>query len=165
MDDVGAIRLAKTELREGYNSGDVRRILSVFSDGLGDLSSGCPSFWGMEAKAVLGHRLTTLVACYRAQLAVTIISIRVEGAWAFDWGWHSLSLTPRKGGRVSNSRTRYLEIWGKEPDGKWRIAIFLDNPDVRPRMPPGEVLRALASPAKSQRIGTRLKSVRQRYAP
>ena len=43
MDDAYAIRLAKTTLREGYNSGDVNRILSVFSDGLGDLSTGCAS--------------------------------------------------------------------------------------------------------------------------
>lgn len=145
MDDAYAIRLAKTELREAYNTGNVNRALSVFSDGLGDLSSACASFWGAEAKAVLRHRLQKLFVRYHAQLAVTIISIRVNGPWAFDWGWHRLTLTPRKGGKSTSTRTRYLEIWVKEADGKWRIAIFLDNADVPPQMPPREVLRALGN--------------------
>src|SRR5256885_4299270 len=41
------------------------------------------------------------------------------------------------------SRTRYLEIWQKGADGTWKIAIFLDNPDVPPQMPPKEVLREM----------------------
>lgn len=143
MDDAYAIRLAKTTLREGYNSGDVNRILSVFSDGLGDLSTGCVSFWGLEAKAVLRHRLARMFVRYRAKLAVTIISIGASGGWAFDWGWHTLTLTPRGKGRSKKIRTRYLEIWMKEADGKWRIAIFLDNVDLPPQMPPKAVLEAM----------------------
>ena len=46
------------------------------------------------------HRLKRMFALNRAKLAVTIISIRIAGDWAFDWGWHSLTLTPRKGGRA-----------------------------------------------------------------
>src|ERR1041384_3304181 len=143
MNDAYSIRLAKTELREGYNTGNVDRILAVFSGGLGDLSTGCASFWGPEAKAVLRHRLKRMFALNRTNLAVTIISIRIAGNWAFDWGWHSLTLTPRKGGRAKKVRTRYLEIWVKEADGKWRIAIFLDNIDLPPQMPPREVLQMM----------------------
>ena len=62
MNDTYSIRLAKTELREGYNTGNVDRILSLFSDGLGDLSTGCASFWGAEAKAVLRHRFPREIA-------------------------------------------------------------------------------------------------------
>ncbi len=47
---------------------------------------------------MLKHRLKELFASYKARLAVTIISIRVNGPWAFDWGWHQLTLTPKKGG-------------------------------------------------------------------
>ena len=68
MNDAYSIRLAKTELRDGYNAGNVDRILSVFSDGLGDLSTGCASFWGPEAKAVLRHRLKRMFAINRRQI-------------------------------------------------------------------------------------------------
>ncbi|PYX71801.1 MAG: hypothetical protein DMG72_16385 [Acidobacteria bacterium] len=78
----------------------------------------------------------------RRGTAVTIISIRVHGPFAFDWGWHRLTLTPKKRGRSITTRTRYLEIWQKSTDGRWKIAIFLDNVDVPPQMPP-EVLAEL----------------------
>ena len=149
MDDVYAIRLAKTELREGYEAGDVDRVLSVFADRYSDMSAGHASFYGNEARAVLRHRITKLFARYRAKLAVTIISIRVQGALAFDWGWHQLTLVSKKNGRSTTTRTRYLEIWQKGADGNWRIAIFFDNLDVPPQMPPREVLRAMAGERSS----------------
>src|SRR5271169_488961 len=138
MDDRYAIRLAKTKLRDAYGDGDVNGVLSVFGDGYGDMSTGLASFYGGEARAVLRHRLKTLFARYKTQLAVTIISIRVQGEWAFDWGWHQLTLTPKKGGKSITKRTRYLEIWQKGTDKRWKIAIFFDNLDVPPRMPPKE---------------------------
>ena len=145
MDDAYAIRLAKTELRDGYNTGNVNRVLSVFRDAFSDMSDGRASFYGTEAKAVLRHHLTKLFARYRARLTVTIISIGIQGGLAFDWGWHKLTLTPKKGGRLKTTRTRYLEIWQKQDDGKWKIAIFFDNPDMPPAMPPREVLMGLAA--------------------
>jgi ketosteroid isomerase-like protein len=77
---------------------------------------------------------------YDVELAITIISIRVQGPLAFDWGWHKLTLTPKKGGRSNATRTRYLEIWQKDVAGQWKIAIFLDNLDIPPQMPSKEVL-------------------------
>jgi ketosteroid isomerase-like protein len=143
MDDSYAIRLAKTKLRDAYDKGNVKGVLSVFADGYSDMSAGLASFYGTEARAVLKHRMKKLFARYHAQLAVTIISIQVQGPLAFDWGWHKLTLKPKKGGKAISTRTRYLEIWQKGADGHWKIAIFLDNVDVPPQMPPKEVLAEL----------------------
>lgn len=141
--DVLAIRLAKTALRDSYNNGDVEGALAVFADGFGDMSAGLASFYGPEARAVLRHRLRRTFAVYRVQLVVTIISIRVQGQWAFDWGWHKLILKPKKRGKSVTTRKRFLEIWQKQADGEWKIVIFFDNEDIPPDMPPKEVLREL----------------------
>src|SRR5437660_12407963 len=111
MDDVLAIRLAKTELREGYEAGDVDRVLSVFADQYNDMSVGRPSFYGAEAKAVFRHRVTKLFARYRVKLGVTIISFPVEGALATDWGWHKLTLAARKHGTSHPLCTRSQQSW------------------------------------------------------
>jgi ketosteroid isomerase-like protein len=145
MDDKYAIRVAKTELREGYNTGNVDRALSAFADAYCDMSAGHASFYGTEAKAVLRHRLTTLFARYRVHLTVTIFSIRVEGSMAFDRGSHKLTLIPINGSRPKTMSTRYLEIWQKQPDGQWKIVVFIDNLDLPPAMPPREVLSALTA--------------------
>ncbi len=166
MDDAYAIRLAKTQLREAYNAGDVNGVLSVYGDAYSDMSAGRASFYGTEAKAVLQHRITKLFAHYRAQLAVTIISISAEGPVAFDWGWHKLTLTPKNGGRPKTTRNRYVEIWRKQDDGQWKIAIFLDNVDVPPQMPPREVLNALnrKRPSQSRRAPARTRQARSSAA-
>ena len=140
MDDTYAIRLAKTKLRDAYSEGDVDGVLSVFGDAYSDMSAGLASFYGREARAVLKHRLKELFTSYKARLAVTIISIRVNGPWAFDWGWHQLTLVPKQGGAPIVTRGRYLEIWQKDPEAQWKIAIYFDNRDVPPQMPPGDVL-------------------------
>ncbi len=143
MDDAYAIRLAKTKLRDAYDKGNVSGVLSVFADRYIDMSDGLSSSIGAEARAVLKHRLKNFFTHYHAQLAVTIISIRVQGPLAFDRGWHQLTLNPKKGGKPIITRTRYLEIWQKHADGNWKIAIFMDNVDVPPQMPPPEVLLEL----------------------
>jgi len=140
--DIYAIRLAKTAFRNAYNKGDVKGVLAIFADGFGDMSGGLASFYGGEARSVLRHHLKRLFAGHRAQLAVTIISIRVQGQLAFDWGWHKLTLKPKNGRKPITTRKRYLEIWQKQ-DGKWKIVIFFDNEDVPPEMPPKEVLLEL----------------------
>jgi ketosteroid isomerase-like protein len=145
MDDRYAIRLAKTRLRDAYNQGSVNGVMSVFTDQYSDMSAGLASFYGGEARAVLRHRMKELFARHDAQLAVTIISIRVQGTLAFDWGWHRLTLTPKKGGRPVTTRTRYLEIWQKDADDNWKISIFFDNVDMPLQMPPKEVLADLRS--------------------
>jgi len=145
------IRLAKTELREAYRAGSVKRVMSLISDDYCDMTAGCASFYGSEAKEVLRHRLRQLFARYRAELAVTIISIQVFGNTAFDWGWHKLALKPRKAGKATSQRTRYLEIWQKHSDGQWRLAIFFDNRDVSPQMPPPAVLRKLNGRLRSRK--------------
>lgn len=143
MTDVEAIRLAKTMFREGYNRGNVDLVLSAFGDAFSDMSVACPSFYGQEAPAVMRHRLRQLFAKYRARMVVTVFSIAIEGGFAFDRGQHALTLTPKKGGRPRTIRTRYLEIWRKNPEGQWKIAIYFDNLDMPPAMPPREVLRAM----------------------
>jgi ketosteroid isomerase-like protein len=143
--DTYSIRLAKTAFRDAYARGDVNGVLSIFGDGYSDMSAGLASFYGSEARAVLKYRLKKLFSRYRADLAVTIISIRVQGSLAFDWGWHKLVLIPKDGGKPITRRTRYLEIWQKGTDEKWRIAIFIDNEDVPPQMPPRDVLSELGS--------------------
>jgi ketosteroid isomerase-like protein len=148
VDDIQAIRLAKTELREAYRTRNVERALAVISDAYSEMPAGLPSFWGEEAKAVLEHRLKETFKRYRAELNVTIISISIMGNMAFDWGWHKLKLTAKKGGKTITKKTRYLELWQKEADGQWRIVIFMDNADLKPQMPSLDVLRKIGKPKK-----------------
>ena len=139
MNNIYAINTAKAEFREGYNTGDVDRLLSIFADGFTDLSADVPSFFGDEANSAMRSRTVNLFQKYRVMLVVTIMSIRMVHNTAYDFGWHTLTLVPHQGGDPITTRRRYFELWRKGNDAKWRIELFIDNPDVPPAMPDDEI--------------------------
>lgn len=130
MDDVYAINVAKSHYREGFNTADVERVLSAFAPDFTDMSDGRPSRSKANATAKLRQLLAELFADYQPKLNVIIIRISVFGDNAFDYGWHELTLTPRKGGEPLYRRTRYFEVWTRQTNGDWRISKFIDNNDV-----------------------------------
>jgi ketosteroid isomerase-like protein len=138
-DEEYAICAAKTEFREGINTGDVERTLGVFADEFVDMSEGQPSFFGADSKPVLRHRLRPMFARFRATLYVTIIMVRVMGDTALELGWHELLFEPKNGntgGEIQKQRYRYLETWQKDAGGAWKITLFINNVDQPPQLPP-----------------------------
>ena len=131
MNDVYAINVAKTEFREGYNTGDVSRLMAVFQpDGFTDMSEGEPSKYGSEAISVFRERLTKLFDEFTVKLTPIIIDIVVLGDTAYDYGWHELILTPKAGGPALRKRYRYFELWNRNAAGQWKVAIHTTNSDV-----------------------------------
>lgn len=130
MDDKYAINVAKSQYREGFNTGDVERVLSAFASEFTDMADGRPNRYGADAGSKLRGYLSDLFARYQANLTVIIIAIDVLGSTAYDYGWHELTLTPRKGGAPIHHRTRYMELWSKQANGDWRIAKYMDNADL-----------------------------------
>jgi ketosteroid isomerase-like protein len=98
------INVAKSSFREAYNACNVDRLLAVFADELTDMAAGAPSFFGADAKSVVRSRLTNLFERYHATLIVTVIAICVFDNTAFDYGWHTLTLTPRDGSKPITDR-------------------------------------------------------------
>ena len=132
MDDKYAINMAKTVYREAHEQADVDKLLSVFgTQGFTDMSAGQPSKYGQEARTVLRDRAAELFADHTVRLNVIIIDVVIQGDTARDHGWHEWILTPKAGGSVVCKRDRYFELWNREPDGCWRISLFLNNTDVR----------------------------------
>ena len=130
MDDVYAINVAKSNYREGFNTADVERVLSVFAPEFTDMSDSSPTRYRADAAVKLRRSLAEIFAQYEAKLNVIINAISVFGNSAFDYGWHELTLTRRNGGEPVYRRTRYFELWSKQPNGDWRISRFMDNQDV-----------------------------------
>lgn len=130
MDDVYSINVAKTELREAYNTGDVERFLAVVDNDLIDYSDGRRSGYRQGARKALRAHLQELFAKYEARLVPIVIEVKVMGDVAVDYGWHELTLTPSSGGDPVRTRTRYFDLWKKNSEGDWKLAMFIDNADV-----------------------------------
>lgn len=132
MDDVYKINVAKTEFREAYETGNVDRLVSVFSpNGFTDMSEGGPSKYGPEAIATLRDRAGRLFQKYSVKMTPIIIHIVVTGDTAYDYGWHEFTLIPRNGGDPIRKRQRYFELWDRDAAGNWSISLFINNADAR----------------------------------
>ena len=72
MDDVYAIDVAKSNYREGFNTSDVERVLSVFAPEFTDMSDSRPTRYRADAAAKLRRSLAQLFAEHEAKLNVII---------------------------------------------------------------------------------------------
>ena len=132
MDDIYQINVAKTEFREAYETGDVDRLVSVFSpNGFTDMSEGGPNKYGPEAIATLREQAVRLFEKNSIKMTTIINRIAVIGNTAYDYGWHEFTLTPKNGGDAIRKRQRYFELWNRDAEGNWTILLFINNADVR----------------------------------
>jgi ketosteroid isomerase-like protein len=130
MDDVYAINVAKTEFRECFNLADTSRMLAIADSDLVTFSDGQPSEFGEAGLDALKTRLETLFERFTARLSVIVIEVRLQGDVAYDYGWHDLTLTPKDGGPAIRRRDRYVDIWRRNKEGRWKLWMYIDNQDV-----------------------------------
>ena len=142
MDDLYAINAAKTEFREGFNLGDTSRILAIADPDLVNFSDGAPSEFGQSGLDVLQTRLTALFERFTVKLVVVVIEIRLQGDIAHDYGWHDFTLTPKDRSEAVHRRYRYVDIWRKNKEGKWKLWMYIDNQDVADPFRESELSRA-----------------------
>jgi ketosteroid isomerase-like protein len=135
MDDAYAIAVAKTVYRDGYNEGNVDKILSVFAPGFFDMSEGQPYFGGSTAVEALRTRLHELFRNRKVRLEPLIIDVVVNGGEAYDLGWHRVWIQC-EGAQEREGRLRYFERWKKQPDGTWKIIFLMTAKDEAPAMEP-----------------------------
>lgn len=140
MDELYAINAAKTEFRDCFNFADVSKLLAIADPELVGFSDGQPSGFGQSGLDALKMRLENLFQRFTAKLAVIVIEVRLEGDVAYDYGWHALTLTPKDGGQPIHRRDRYVDIWRKSKEGRWKLWMYMDNQDVADPFRPDEVL-------------------------
>jgi ketosteroid isomerase-like protein len=144
MDDLFAINAAKTEFREGFNLGDVSRVLAIADPDLVSFSDGQPSEFGVSGLEALKTRLSNLFERFTAKLSVIVIEIRLQGDVAYDYGWHDLTLTPKDSDQPTHRRDRYVDIWRRNKEGDWKLWMYMDNQDVADPFLPEEISSARA---------------------
>jgi ketosteroid isomerase-like protein len=141
MDDLYAINVAKSEFRDCFNLSDVSRLLTIADPDLVNFSDGQPCEFGMSGLDALRIRLENLFECFTVKLVVIVIEIRLQGEVAHVYGWHDVTLTPKDGGQPTRRRDRYVDIWRRNKEGKWKLWMYMDNQDVADPFRPEQTLR------------------------
>lgn len=84
-------------------------------------------------------------------MQVIVIEIVVQSDFAYDWGWHKVSLTDKATGNLTETKYRYFETWKKE-NGAWKIDYIITNHEHPARMlPEQESVTVRAGTATSEK--------------
>ncbi len=121
------IRFEIKEFEQAFNSQNLEKVLTFYSDDFIEVYPGQPDEVGLEA---VRNRYQHLFSRYELVLADSIEEILVEGDLAaVRVTWIVAHLAPGEGrGRVY-SRERALEIWERATGGRWKIKRRYRFPD------------------------------------
>ena len=131
--DVETLRRMAHEFEEGFNSGDVDRIMRFYADRYVDVNLRNPLQTHAQRRDYYVHVRKTR----NIRLRVQPDDIVVEDNLAFVRG--SILISPAEAGSGAGGTTelRYLEIARKGADGNWKVWWGMDGP-VQEYEPVGE---------------------------
>jgi uncharacterized protein (TIGR02246 family) len=73
---------------------------------------------------------TGMLTAFRVEFALDVEELEVtDGAWAFERGGYTITLTPAGGGDAVRDRGKYITIYARQVDGSWLIARDIWNSD------------------------------------
>lgn len=122
-EDVAKLRHIASEFEEGFNTGDVDRIMRFYGDTYVDVNLRNPVQSWSERREYYSQVIRK--GGFRVQVRPDEILIR--GEFAFIRG--SLELTRGSGaGETGRTELRYLEIARRKPDGSWQVMWGMDGP-------------------------------------
>jgi ketosteroid isomerase-like protein len=121
--DIAAIRATEEALAEAFESPDPAAWVDFYTDDA--------IFVGPGAPAIEGRSTLLEVAPQIGMSSVEIVAESTDGTGDFAATLGRASWVSRAGGSdAPRVRRRFLMVWRREPDGRWRIAREMLNEDL-----------------------------------
>ena len=117
------------EWEEAANTAQVERLIEIYAPDAVILPPSGPVIEGSETIRELFRQEFER---FDTKLAFTTQEIEVAGDMAFRRGRYVWRGTPRLSGQTVETTNKFLEVWRRQPDGGWRIAVDMWNPAESP---------------------------------
>ena len=123
----GEVRRLDAMWEDAVRSKDVSRIVAFYSDDAYGLFDGKPIIKGKKAVIELWQGIVAKPN-YQIQWKPIHIEVAKSLDMAYDVG-SLLRTTTDPNGKVVSAAGKYVVVWRREADGKWRVAVDISNPD------------------------------------
>jgi ketosteroid isomerase-like protein len=123
-EDVVKLRQMAHEFTEGFNTGDVDRIMRFYGDTYVDVNLRHPVQSNEERRAYYAQ----VMRRGGFHIDVQPDEILVQGDIAFVRGRIALTNVDAKSEGLAPTELRYLEIVRKQTDGSWKVMWGMDGP-------------------------------------
>jgi uncharacterized protein (TIGR02246 family) len=122
--DIAAIRATEQALVESFEASDPTARVDFYTDDAIFVAPGRTAIEGREALLAHARRMTPL-----SSARIVTQTTDGEGGMAAALGRASWVNGPR-GSEGTTTSVRFLIVWRREPDGRWRITREMLNADV-----------------------------------
>jgi ketosteroid isomerase-like protein len=122
-EDVAKLRHMASEFAEGFNAGDVDRIMRFCGDLYVDINLRNPVQSWQERREYYSQ----VIRNRGLRVQVHPDEILIRGDFAFIRGSIELSRSP-VAGDIGRTELRYLEIARRQQDGSWQVMWGMDGP-------------------------------------
>jgi ketosteroid isomerase-like protein len=121
--DISAIRAAEKALVESFESPDPAAWVDFYTDDAIFVGPGVPAIEGRSALLDAASQISI------SSMEIAAVSTFGMGDFAATFG-RATWLSGPTGSDAPRVRRRFLMVWRREPDGRWRIASEMLNEDV-----------------------------------
>jgi uncharacterized protein (TIGR02246 family) len=132
--DERAIREIEVEADKAAAAKDVDRYVSFYADDAALFFPNAPLVTGKDA-----IRKTTEALFGTPGFSLSFKTTKVEvsrgGDLAYSYGTNTVTMNDPKGKPLTD-QGKYVAVYRKEPDGKWKVVADIGNSDLPPPAPP-----------------------------
>ncbi len=125
--DEAAIRAADAQWSKTAGSGDLEGTIAYYSDDATLLPPNAPMASGKEAIRAVWAPLLTPGASISWEASK--VEVARSGDLAYIMGTYQLAMKDAQGNSVPD-HGKFVEVWEKQPDGKWKVGADIFNSDL-----------------------------------
>ena len=132
--DERAIREIEIEGSKAAAAKDMERYMSFLADDAVEFEPGAPMVAGKDA---IRKSLAAFFAAPGSSLSFQASKVVVArgGDLAYSYGTYAMTMNDAKGKPV-NDKGKYVTVYAKQPDGKWKVVADIYNSDLPAPAPP-----------------------------
>jgi len=128
--DREAIRAAAGRIFAAVAAGDAAALMAEYADDAILMGAGAPMMQGKPAITTAIEGLLGGVTFEDVQSDV--VNITVSGDLGIETGTYRWTTVPA-GGSPMPDQGKYVHVWGRTPDGAWKVIRYVVNSDLPPQ--------------------------------
>lgn len=125
-DDEAAIRAATKEWNAAESSKDLEKCVSFYAEDGERFATGSPVIRGTAALRDEWQKYLSSPGTF--QWNTSKVEVSASGDLAYETGRFVVKTTG-KNGQPTTTNGKYVCVWKKQRDGKWKVVADIDNPD------------------------------------
>lgn len=126
--DAAAVKTTDEQWASAATRGDLTAILAFYTDDAVILAPNSPI--AKDAKSIREIWAPMVVPGTKLSWRATSVEVAKSGDLAYVYGTYDLTMKDAKSGAPIEDKGKFVEIWRKQPDGKWKCAVDTFNSDM-----------------------------------